>query len=195
MRSPGTAQPWRSPAGKKKTSRQPREILQSTGQRCIPIVADVRQSDEVNAAANRVVAELGSLDLLINNAAGNFFCPSANLSPNGFGTVIDIDAKGTWNASRAAYDAWQRDHGGQILNISADAALRRYARPVRMSPPPKRPSMRCARRLPSSGARRIYASTPSHQVRSVTPKVCAGFSPAKPPKSFGPSSQFAGWRN
>ena len=96
-----------------------REILQSTGQRCIPIVADVRQSDEVNAAANRVVAELGSLDLLINNAAGNFFCPSANLSPNGFGTVIDIDAKGTWNASRAAYDAWQRDHGGQILNISA----------------------------------------------------------------------------
>ncbi len=96
-----------------------REIGQSTGQRCLPIVADVRQSDAVNAAASRVVAELGSLDLLINNAAGNFLCSSANLSPNGFGTVIDIDAKGTWNASRAAYDSWQRDHGGQILNISA----------------------------------------------------------------------------
>ena len=66
-----------------------------------------------------MVAELGSLDLLINNAAGNFLCPSAKLSPNGFGAVIDIDAKGTWNFSRAAYDAWLRDHGGQILNISA----------------------------------------------------------------------------
>ncbi len=63
--------------------------------------------------------ELGSLDLLINNAAGNFFCPSAKLSPNGFGTVIDIDAKGTWNVSRAAYDAWLGAHGGSILNISA----------------------------------------------------------------------------
>ncbi len=95
------------------------EIGQSTGRRTLPIVADVRQTEAVAAAVNRVVAELGSLDLLVNNAAGNFFCPSAKLSPNGFGTVIDIDAKGTWNVSRAAYDVWQRDHGGQILNISA----------------------------------------------------------------------------
>ena len=86
---------------------------------CLPIVADVRQTEAVAAAVNRVVAELGSLDLLVNNAAGNFFCPSEKLSPNGFGSVIDIDAKGTWNVSRAAYDAWLKQHGGQILNISA----------------------------------------------------------------------------
>ncbi len=96
-----------------------RKIAESTGRRCLPIVADVRQPEAVGLAVNQVVSELGSLELLINNAAGNFFCPSANLSPNGFGTVIDIDAKGTWNVSRAAYDAWQKDHGGQILNISA----------------------------------------------------------------------------
>jgi 2,4-dienoyl-CoA reductase [(3E)-enoyl-CoA-producing], peroxisomal len=95
------------------------EIGQSTGRRCMPLVADVRQPEAVAAAVNRVVTELGSLDLLINNAAGNFFCPSAKLSPNGFGAVVDIDTKGTWNVSRAAYDAWLRDHGGQILNISA----------------------------------------------------------------------------
>jgi peroxisomal 2,4-dienoyl-CoA reductase len=73
----------------------------------------------VGAAVSRVIAELGSIDLLVNNAAGNFFCPSEKLSPNGFGTVVDIDAKGTWNVSRAVFDAWQKDHGGQILNISA----------------------------------------------------------------------------
>ncbi len=55
----------------------------------------------------------------MNNAAGNFLCPSADLSPNGFGTVIDIDTKGTWHVSRAAYRAWLKDHGGRILNISA----------------------------------------------------------------------------
>ena len=96
-----------------------REIGESTARRCLPIVADVRQPEAIAAAVNRVVAELGSLDLVINNAAGNFFCPSSKLSPNGFGAVVDIDAKGTWNVSRAAYDAWLKDHGGQILNISA----------------------------------------------------------------------------
>jgi peroxisomal 2,4-dienoyl-CoA reductase len=95
------------------------EIARSTGRRCLAIVADVRQAEAVGAAVNRIVAELGSLDLLVNNAAGNFFCPSEKLSPNGFGSVIDIDAKGTWNVSRAAYDAWLKEHGGQILNISA----------------------------------------------------------------------------
>ena len=56
---------------------------------------------------------------MINNAAGNFLCPAADLSPNGFGVVLDIDAKGTWNVTKAAYTAWLRDHGGQVLNISA----------------------------------------------------------------------------
>ncbi len=96
-----------------------RQISESTSRRCLPIVADVRQHEAVGSAVARVVQELGSLDLVINNAAGNFFCPSSKLSPNGFGTVIDIDAKGTWNVSRAAYDAWLGVHGGSILNISA----------------------------------------------------------------------------
>jgi peroxisomal 2,4-dienoyl-CoA reductase len=96
-----------------------KQIAAATGRRCLPIVGDVRQPEAVEAAVGRVVQELGGLDILVNNAAGNFLCPSANLSPNGFGTVIDIDAKGTWNVSRAAYLARFRDHGGRILNISA----------------------------------------------------------------------------
>ena len=83
------------------------------------LVADVRQPDAVGSAVERVVAELGALDIVVNNAAGNFLCPSADLSPNGFGTVLDIDTKGTWNVSRSAYHAWLKEHGGQILNISA----------------------------------------------------------------------------
>src|SRR5262249_15826399 len=52
-------------------------------------------------------------------AAGNFLCPAADLSPNGFGVVLDIDAKGSWNCCRAAYQAWMGTRGGCILNISA----------------------------------------------------------------------------
>jgi 2,4-dienoyl-CoA reductase [(3E)-enoyl-CoA-producing], peroxisomal len=95
------------------------QIASNTGRRCLPLVADVRQPEAVELAVNQVVQELGGLDIVVNNAAGNFFCPSAQLSPNGFGTVVDIDAKGTWNVSRAAYQARLKDHGGQVLNISA----------------------------------------------------------------------------
>lgn len=95
------------------------QITAATGRRCLALAADVRQPEAVERAVSRAVQELGGLDIVVNNAAGNFFCPSSELSPNGFGAVIDIDAKGTWNVSRAAYHSRLKDKGGQILNISA----------------------------------------------------------------------------
>jgi peroxisomal 2,4-dienoyl-CoA reductase len=91
----------------------------ATGRRCLALVADVRHPEAVDAAVRRTVDELGGLDIVVNNAAGNFLCATADLSPNGFGVVLDIDAKGTFNVSLAAYHARFKDHGGQILNISA----------------------------------------------------------------------------
>ncbi|MEX1363235.1 MAG: SDR family oxidoreductase, partial [Nannocystaceae bacterium] len=57
--------------------------------------------------------------IVVNGAAGNFLCPAAQLSSNGFRTVLDIDAVGTFNVSRVAFDKALRDRGGTILNISA----------------------------------------------------------------------------
>ncbi len=89
------------------------------GRDCLPLVADVRQPEQVEAAVVKVLEEFGRLDYVVNAAAGNFFCASSDLSPNGFGTVLDIDAKGTWNVSRAAFHAALGKSGGSILNISA----------------------------------------------------------------------------
>ncbi|HEX8853925.1 MAG TPA: SDR family oxidoreductase, partial [Pyrinomonadaceae bacterium] len=80
--------------------------------------ADVRDFAQVERAVSATVERYGALDIVVNGAAGNFLCKAEELSPNGFGTVVDIDLKGTFNVCRAAFAELKRARG-QILNISA----------------------------------------------------------------------------
>lgn len=82
-------------------------------------VCDVRQPEAVQRAVAAVVQRYGRLDVLVNNAAGNFLAPLARLSANAFRTVVDIDLLGTYHCSKAVYEAWLKDHGGTIVNITA----------------------------------------------------------------------------
>jgi peroxisomal 2,4-dienoyl-CoA reductase len=84
----------------------------------IAIAADVRNPEEVEKAIAATVERFGKVDIIVNGAAGNFLCAADELSPNGFGTVVDIDLKGSFNVCRAAF-AELKKHRGQILNISA----------------------------------------------------------------------------
>jgi peroxisomal 2,4-dienoyl-CoA reductase len=99
------------------------ELEKDTGRPCLATAVDVRDPKTVEGAIAETIARFGRLDIVVNGAAGNFLCPAAQLSPNGFRTVLDIDAAGTFNVSRAAFDAYLRDHGGVILNISATLHL------------------------------------------------------------------------
>jgi len=94
------------------------EDIRARGVRAHAQPADVRDPAAVDRMMSAVLAELGHLEILVNGAAGNFICLAENLSPNGFGTVVDIDLKGTFNVSRAALPHLKA-HGGSVLNISA----------------------------------------------------------------------------
>jgi peroxisomal 2,4-dienoyl-CoA reductase len=94
------------------------EALQRSGVRVLARAADVRDYPQVEAAIGDAANAFGRLDIVVNGAAGNFICAAEELSANGFGTVIDIDLKGTFNVSRAAL-RHLRVQGGSILNISA----------------------------------------------------------------------------
>ncbi len=96
-----------------------KEIHDATGRRILAVPADVREPQAIEAALDKTIGELGRADIIVNGAAGNFLCPAAQLSYNGFRTVMAIDALGTFNVCRAAFDKWLRDNGGHIINISA----------------------------------------------------------------------------
>ncbi len=83
--------------------------------------ADVRDFDALQKAIDDAAAAHGSLDVLVNSAAGNFLSPAASLSANGFRSVIEIDLCGTFNASRAAF-AHLSGSRGCIVNITATQA-------------------------------------------------------------------------
>jgi len=110
------------------TSRREEHLLQTVddirqkGVQSLSVAGDVRQPSEVDAVISQTVAAFGRLDIVVNGAAGNFVCLAENLSPNGFGTVVDIDLKGTFNVSRAAFP-FLRKQGGAVLNISATLQL------------------------------------------------------------------------
>lgn len=95
-----------------------REDLTGNIGEAFAIAADVRNFPEIEAAIEATVARFGKIDIVVNGAAGNFLAAAESLSPNGFGTVVDIDLKGTFNVCRAAF-AQLKEHQGQILNISA----------------------------------------------------------------------------
>lgn len=94
------------------------DVINQNGGKALAVAADVRNPEEVEKAVAQTVEHFGKIDIVVNGAAGNFLCAAEALSPNGFGTVVDIDLKGTFNVCRATF-AHLKEHRGQILNISA----------------------------------------------------------------------------
>uniref|UniRef100_A0A8C9VCH4 Peroxisomal 2,4-dienoyl-CoA reductase [(3E)-enoyl-CoA-producing] n=1 Tax=Scleropages formosus TaxID=113540 RepID=A0A8C9VCH4_SCLFO len=104
-----------------------KKLTAATGRHCLPLALDVRQPETVIAAIEEALKEFGKIDILVNNAAGNFLCPATSLSFNAFRTVMEIDTMGTFNTSKVVYEKWFKDHGGCIVNISATLGYRGQA--------------------------------------------------------------------
>jgi peroxisomal 2,4-dienoyl-CoA reductase len=94
------------------------ERVRSTGGHASAVVLDVRDPDRVKSVVTEVTATHGRLDLLVNNAAGNFYVPSESMSANAWRSVIEIDLFGTFYCSQAALPAMRASGGGSIVNIS-----------------------------------------------------------------------------
>ena len=95
-----------------------KEIELLTNHRVLPIACDIRNIEEVEALLEASENEFGQVDVLVNNAAGNFISPTERLSANAFSTVIDIVLKGTANCTLTFGKNWiRRKQTASVLNI------------------------------------------------------------------------------
>lgn len=107
-----------------KLSATVKELEEKTGGNCFPIACDVRHYDQVEAMLDQTIKTFGRVDVLLNNAAGNFIAPTERLSSNAFDTIIDIVLKGTKNCTLAFGKYWiaNNQRNKTVLNITTTYA-------------------------------------------------------------------------
>jgi NAD(P)-dependent dehydrogenase (short-subunit alcohol dehydrogenase family) len=99
------------------------EALRAEGCEAFAVQVDVRRPDDVDEMVARVVQQYGRIDILVNNAAGNFISAAEDLSPNGWNAVINIVLNGSFYCSRAVgRHLISRGGGGSIVSILANYA-------------------------------------------------------------------------
>lgn len=97
--------------------------IDSAGERVLTHACDVREFEQVEALTAAVAERFGGIDVLINNAAGNFLAPTEDLSPGGFNAVVQTVLYGTFHATLAVGRRMiEQGRGGSILNIATTYA-------------------------------------------------------------------------
>src|SRR5688572_6928704 len=95
--------------------------LRHAGLDPLAVQVDVRKPDEVDEMAARVVRHFGRIDVLVNNAAGNFITRAEELSPNGWNAVIGIVLNGSFYCARTVgRHMIARGGGGSIVSVLAN---------------------------------------------------------------------------
>jgi 3-oxoacyl-[acyl-carrier protein] reductase len=107
---------------REKTDKVVAEIV-AAGGKAVVACADVSRSDKVDQMVAGIVKELGRLDILVNGARVEPPRPAAMSAEEWWDCVVDVDLKGAWLCSTAAWPPMERQRFGRIINISSIQAF------------------------------------------------------------------------
>lgn len=101
----------------------PAAEIQAMGRRALPIQMDMLDLDQVRAAIDTVIGELGRLDVLVNNAGVSPEDPAEDVTEANFDLTLGVNVKGVFFASQAAGRAMIRQGFGRIVSLSSQAGF------------------------------------------------------------------------
>jgi NAD(P)-dependent dehydrogenase (short-subunit alcohol dehydrogenase family) len=83
-------------------------------------VCDIREEEQVHALVGGVLGRHGRIDLLVNNAGGQYMTPAEDITAKGFRTVMRLNVEGTWLMTRAVATRAMipSERGGKIVNVT-----------------------------------------------------------------------------
>jgi citronellol/citronellal dehydrogenase len=93
--------------------------IRDAGGEAFAVAADIREPDLIEAAMQRIKSEFGALNILVNNAGGQFVTPARELNNKGFETVIRNNLIGSWQMTKAVADHFMLANGGSIVFVTA----------------------------------------------------------------------------
>lgn len=105
------------------TAKAVAEKIKSGGGKAASFQCDVSKSDQVNAAAEKVIAEFGTVDVLVNNAGLIRDAQVKNLTEEMWDLVLDVNTKGSFLCTKAFSPVMIEKRYGKILNVSSRAAM------------------------------------------------------------------------
>lgn len=99
--------------------RKTAEEIRALGKRTLELTADVTVRDQVQAAIDKMVQEMGRIDILVNSAGITSRAPSLEVTEDQWNRVLDINLKGTWNCCQLVGRVMKEQNGGRIINIAS----------------------------------------------------------------------------
>lgn len=99
--------------------RQTAEMIGSQGDEALVISGDIRDEGSVASAMRRIKEDYGQLDVLVNNAGGQYVAAARDITNKGFEAVIRNNLIGSWQMTRAVADHFMFDRGGSIVFVTA----------------------------------------------------------------------------
>ncbi len=94
-------------------------LIEANGGVADAVALDIRHDDEVYSFIDYVIEKFGTVNILVNNAGGQFVAPAENTSPKGFRTVVELNIMGTWMMTHAtATKAFIPQKSGRVISIT-----------------------------------------------------------------------------
>ena len=87
--------------------------------RALAVECNVREREAVEALVEATVEEFGGVDVLVNNAGGEFVAAFEDISPNGWNAIVDLNLNGTFHCTQVAGEVMREDGGGAIINMAS----------------------------------------------------------------------------